>query len=199
MTTIVFRAALYGCALLAGALVLLLFVHRDNRLAIKTLWIAAVFLLLAINQTRLPFILCEGQACQFYRNAFGVVSFVLVSVSVFVVFWIQLPEERVPRFRGKVLAVTREHGREIPRVEFQDDQGRSKVFEDRLAETILPNHAFAVEERVIVRAPWNAAPHIDRAWIIRWYATLLLLLITVFASCLALVCHLRLHAARFRV
>lgn len=192
-SSVVFRALLYGLAVLAISLALYLFVHRDARLATKVLWIAALMVAIATNQSRLPFFACEGQACIFYRNAFVIISVFLVSVSAFVLFRIQLPDQRIPRFYGRVLVVSRENGREIPQVEYQDGEGQSNVFADPLASIILRGHRFVRDERVVVRAPKNAPPHVDKSWIARWLTTMFLLLMTAIAISFSILCHLRVH------
>jgi hypothetical protein len=191
ISTPVVQGICWALCFVAFAVAVNLMLHREATTGIKVMWIAAVLVALAVAPGKLPFLLRDAGACLFYRNAFGGVFVVLLLLNIFVIFWIELPRERVPRFSGKVTMIVNSQGTDIPRVEFTDKTGQQNVFDDTLATTIFPNHTFAIGEHVVVRAPMNARPHIDRSVLARWNGSILLVLITGLAFVLSLSYHLR--------
>lgn len=168
-----------------------LWLHREAALGIKLGWITAILALIALAPEKLPFLSSNAGTCLFFRNAFGGVFLVLFLVNIFVIFWIQLPQEKVPHFDGKVVELVNSHGPDTPRIEFYDKAGKQNVFDDSLAHTIFPQHTFVVGERFSVRAPTNASPHVAHSALARWGAAILLILIAALAFGLSLACHLR--------
>jgi hypothetical protein len=182
------------CALLGLVVVgvqVNLMLHREALLGIKLGWIAAVLLLLALTPEKLPFLSGDADTCLFFRNAFAGVFVILLLFLLFVIFGIQLPKERVPRFEGTVVALVDTHGASVPCVQFHDAAGKPILFEDALATTIFPKHTFVLGERVVVRAPTSAPPHVDHSTLARWCSALFLLLIVALVFSLVLTCHLR--------
>lgn len=167
MTLIVTKAValgseqlLQGIFLVFGLIAVAVAVHftlqRDGSLAIKTAWIAALLLVIAAKPGKLPFLSGDPGTCLFFRNAFAALFAVFLIFNVFVIFWIQLPQERVPRFKGRVIELVNSRGASVPRVEFRDTTGTQNVFDDALSTTTFPHHRFAVGEHVVVRAPTTA-------------------------------------------
>jgi hypothetical protein len=176
----------------AGGVTVNLLLHHEAALGIKVGWIATILFLMGLAPQKMPFFTRNAGTCLFYRNAFGGVFVILLLASLFVLFWIQLPRERVPRFRGKVVEVMTRLGVIIPRVEFQDIMGKQSTFDDALATTIFPKRQFIVGEQVVVRAPTNGAPpHIDHSALARWGPAIILFLITLIASVLSYLFHMR--------
>jgi hypothetical protein len=179
-----------GLCLVAVAVAVNLMLHRDAALGIKVLWIAALLLVIAVAPEKLPFLSVHAGACLFFRNAFGGIFVVLLLLNLFVIFRIQLPKERVPRFDGKVVELVNSGGARIPRVAYQDAASKQHVFDDALSTTIFPQRTFAVGERVAVRAPTTAPPHIDHSAFARWQTAIFLILIAALTFSLSLSYHL---------
>ena len=159
----IIRAICIVLGLAAGMAAANLMLHRETLLGIKVGWIVALLLIIAVAPEKLPFFSGDAGVCLFFRNAFGIVFAILFLVILFVVFWIQLPQEQVPRFDGKVVELMNSQGLGIPRVEFQDAAGSQHTFDDALATVIFPKHIFVVGERVVIRAPTTSPPHVDHS------------------------------------
>jgi hypothetical protein len=178
-------------SLVTAGVAVCLMLRREASLSIKVAWIAAMFTAIALAPEKLPFLSDHARACLLFRNAFGAVFAILALLILFVVFWIQLPKERVPRFDGKVLKLVNLHGLIIPRIDFQDSEGKQVIFDDALATVIFPKHSFIVGEHVIVRAPADTPPHVDHCALARWGTILFLVLVAVTTLSLSLAYHLR--------
>jgi hypothetical protein len=165
--------------------------HREAPLSIKVGWIAAVLLVIALVPGKLPFLSGDAGTCLVFRNAFGGIFVFLLLFNLVLIFRIQLPNEQVPRFCGEVVGLVNSHGSNIPRVEFQDASGKQYAFDDTLATTIFPQHTFAIGERVVVRAPKTAPPHVDHSTLARWDTIIFSILITALTFSLSLICHVR--------
>ena len=165
--------------------------QHEAPLAAKVGWLAAVLLVIALAPEKLPFFSRDAGTCLFFRNVFGGIFVALSLLDLFVIFWIQLPQEQMPRFDGRVVELVSLQGVVIPRVQFQDSMGKPTVFDDALAPTIFPRHTFFVGERFVVRAPATAPPHIDHSALARWDTAIFLILIAALTFSLSLACHLR--------
>jgi hypothetical protein len=172
-----------------------LFFQKDNRLGLKLLWVAAIILGIAIQPERLPFFSGNASSLLFFRNAFALVSVCLLIVDVFVVFWIQLPLERIPRFQGVVSGYVHAGigtlSKQLPQVEFNDEHGQKRVIADRFAGVLFPGRVFRPGERVSVIVPSLENAHIDYSVLSRWDVAIFLLCLTALTLTFSIACHIR--------
>jgi hypothetical protein len=195
---IIVRFVSGACCLLVSGLAAYLFIHSDNYRAIKVSWIAAILLLITIKAESLPFIAGPPASLLFYRNAFAAISLCFVAFLCFIIFWIQLPQERrFPHFDGVVIgfsdAVEGKSVHPFPVVEYHDAVGEKKAFVDRTSEIFLPRHAFYRGEKVSVIDP-NGHPRIDESMLARWSTTIFMVGLTLLTTTFSVVCHIRYSA-----
>jgi hypothetical protein len=188
------------CAVLFVALATIAaysFARKDARFAVRVLWVAAIILAIAIRPERLFFLTGSVESLHFFRNAFAIVGGVLLVADLFVVIWIQLPRERIPRFSGIVVErnVTERAEAVEPTVQFHDAQGELQTFTDNLAAIRFPRRKFEVGDGVTVAAPPHQRAYIDYTFFSRWDMALFMVCCTALAFAFSVSCQLKYLAA----
>ncbi|KXU92104.1 hypothetical protein CR51_31210 [Caballeronia megalochromosomata] len=167
--------------------------HMERGASLKLLGISGVLIAIAARPTELPFFSKNAAALLFYRNAFLTVAAVLLGVSIFIVGWIQIPHERLPRFEGTVIRSVDVEGQRVPEVKYRDPTGAVVVFDDRLANVRFPGRIFTAGEKVPVLAMTRENTHIDHTFLSRWDAAIFLAILTITVFACSAVCHVRAH------
>jgi hypothetical protein len=182
------------CGVLFAATVIMcvaLALHKQGAAALKLTWIAALLLLFAANPSRLPPFGVPIETLGFYRAAFGVITGILILASLFVIFFIQLPHERIPHYAGTVVSlVNGESGQTLPEVRYQTSDGETHTFIDQMAPVLYPTRRFAPAERVSVIVVKDH-PRIDEPALVRWSTPVVVFVCTLFMAALTLISHRR--------
>ena len=158
--------------LVAASLTLYAFLQKDNRLALKLIWVSAIIGMFALQPARLPFFSENPTSLIFFRNMFFVFSLLFLALDLFIIIHIQLPQERYPRFSGFVrTASTADKG---PVISYRDASNVEHAVVDRYAMVLFPGRTFKSGQRVTVIAlkPENA--HIDYSFLSRWDTAIVL-------------------------
>ncbi|WP_089160532.1 hypothetical protein [Caballeronia sordidicola] len=168
-----------------------LFLVKDVRLGVKVLWIAGIIFVIGLRPEGLPFLSRNISVLSFFRIAFLALFIVFLALSVFVVFWIQIPQERHPRFDGVVVQYMDVDGHPMPQVEYKNSSGEKIIFADRYASYLFPNRTFKEGERVSVLVIDPSSAHIDFSFLSRWGTAIFLMFMTALALMFSAICHLR--------
>jgi hypothetical protein len=173
-----------------------LLLQKQGTAAIKLGWVAALLLLFAADPTRLTPLGASPPALAFYRIAFAAVAALLFLTSVFIVFFIQLPHERIPHYSGRIIAlIDGTSPKKSPEVEYRIDDGPPRVFVDRTAPLMYPRRQFRQNEAVSVIVVSPEHPRIDEPLLVRWSTAAVVLEVTTFMTSLAIICHIKYTAA----
>lgn len=182
------------CAVLfivAAGICVYLFAIKEVRMGVKMLWIAGLIFSIAVRPSGLPFLSDNPSTLSFFRIAFFSLFVVLLTVTVFVVFWIQIPQERHPRFEGVVIGYADVGGHSIPQVEYRDRNGEKIIFLDKYASYLFPKRTFKTGEHVTVIAVDSSSVHIDYSFFSRWDTAIFLMFATAMTLAFAVICHVR--------